>query len=159
IRGRSFRRRTGRRSRASRPIAGRIRRAGRALARVSRRKGEGGQLRCDCPLVSRGQLTTLRVILGASVEDSSSGTMDSSTWAFLLLAIGLTLLVAEVFIPSGGVITVLAALCLVGALIYAGSAWWTSNPAYFWGFATLMIFLLPVILTVAFYIWPSTPLG
>src|SRR5262245_25818981 len=85
--------------------------------------------------------------------------MDSSTWAFLLLAIGLTLLVAEVFIPSGGVITILAALCLVGALIYAGSAWWSAKPAYVWGCASLMIFLLPVILSVAFYIWPSTPLG
>jgi membrane-bound serine protease (ClpP class) len=85
--------------------------------------------------------------------------MDSSLWAFLLLAIGMALLVAEVFIPSGGVITILAALSLVGALICAGNAWWSSNPGYFWGFVTSMVVLLPLIVAAAFYVWPSTPLG
>lgn len=85
--------------------------------------------------------------------------MDYSTWAFLLLAIGAMLLVAEVFIPSGGVITILATLSLVGAVVCAGNAWWSSNPAYFWGFLTSMALLLPVVIGVAFYIWPSTPLG
>lgn len=85
--------------------------------------------------------------------------MDYSVWAFLLLAVGLTLLVAEVFIPSGGVIAILAALSLVGALICAANAWWTSSPGYFWGFAALTALLLPVSLIGAFYLWPNTALG
>ncbi|MSR58831.1 MAG: hypothetical protein EXS05_14460 [Planctomycetaceae bacterium] len=86
-------------------------------------------------------------------------TMDYSTWAFLLLAVGVVLLVAEVFIPSGGVITILAALSLLGALVSAGLAWWSSNPAYFWGFLTGMVVLLPVVIGGAFHVWPTTPLG
>jgi membrane-bound ClpP family serine protease len=85
--------------------------------------------------------------------------MDYSTWAFLLLAIGVMLLVAEVFIPSGGVIMILAALSLIGALVCAGNAWWSSSPGYFWGFATSMALLLPIVIGAAFYVWPRTPLG
>lgn len=85
--------------------------------------------------------------------------MDYSTWAFLLLAVGVVLLVAEVFIPSGGVITILAALSLLGAIVFAGYAWWSSEPLYFWGFVTAMVLLLPVVIGGAFYLWPSTPLG
>jgi membrane-bound serine protease (ClpP class) len=85
--------------------------------------------------------------------------MDSSILAFLLLAVGIALLIAEVFIPSGGVILVLASLSLLGALICAWNAWWSSQPTYFWGFLTGMVILLPIVVIVAFYIWPSTPIG
>jgi membrane-bound serine protease (ClpP class) len=85
--------------------------------------------------------------------------MDYSTWAFLLVAIGVTLLAAEVFIPSGGVITILAALSLIGAVVCASNAWWSKNPVFFWGFLFGMAALLPVVIAGAFSIWPSTPLG
>jgi membrane-bound ClpP family serine protease len=85
--------------------------------------------------------------------------MDYSHWAFLLLAVGLLLLAAEVFIPSGGVITILASLSLVGAIVCAVNAWWSSSPGYFWGFIAGMLVLLPVVAVGAFSIWPSTPLG
>lgn len=85
--------------------------------------------------------------------------MDYSTWAFLLLAIGITLLIAEVFIPSGGVISILAALSLAGSLTCAGKAWWSSSPGAFWAFISATAILLPVAVGAALYIWPSTPLG
>src|SRR5712672_3138574 len=85
--------------------------------------------------------------------------MDYSTWAFLLLAIGVTLLVAEVFIPSGGVISVLSTLSLVGALVCAWQAWWGTSQGSFWGFVSGMALLLPVVIVVAFYVWPNTPIG
>lgn len=85
--------------------------------------------------------------------------MDYSIWAFLLLAVGATFLIAEVFIPSGGVISILAALSLTGAVLCAGKAWWSSSPGYFWSFISLMVLLLPIVLGGAFYVWPSTPLG
>jgi membrane-bound serine protease (ClpP class) len=85
--------------------------------------------------------------------------MDYSTWAFLLLAIGITLLIAEVFIPSGGIISVLATLALVGALVCAWQAWWNSSQGNFWAFVAGMALLLPATVVTAFYVWPSTPLG
>ncbi|HEY2249413.1 MAG TPA: NfeD family protein, partial [Planctomycetaceae bacterium] len=85
--------------------------------------------------------------------------MDYSTWAFLLLAIGITLLIAEVLIPSGGIISVLATLALVGALACAWQAWWNSSQGNFWAFVAGMALLLPATVVAAFYVWPSTPLG
>ena len=85
--------------------------------------------------------------------------MNYSTWAFLLLAIGITLLIAEVFIPSGGIISVLATVTVVGALVCAWQAWWYSNPGAFWGFVAGMALLLPATVVTAFYVWPNTPLG
>jgi membrane-bound serine protease (ClpP class) len=85
--------------------------------------------------------------------------MDYSTWAFLLLAVGVTLLIAEVFIPSGGVISVLSTLSLLGAIVCAWQAWWNTSQGTFWGFLTGMAVLLPVIIAGAFYVWPSTPIG
>jgi membrane-bound ClpP family serine protease len=85
--------------------------------------------------------------------------MDYSTWAFLLLAVGLTLLIAEVFIPSGGVISVAATLCVLGALVCAWQAWWKTSPGAFWAFVGGMGLLLPATIAMAFYVWPNTPLG
>jgi membrane-bound ClpP family serine protease len=85
--------------------------------------------------------------------------MEYSTWAFLLLAIAVCLLIAEVFIPSGGVISILATLSVIGAIICAWNAWWHSSPGNFWAFLAGMMILLPVTIGVAFYFWPSTPLG
>jgi len=85
--------------------------------------------------------------------------MDNSVGAFLLLAVGLVLLVAEVFIPSGGVILVLAIGSLLSALVCAWNAWWPKNPAYFFGFLGTMVVLLPASVAFAFHLWPSTPLG
>lgn len=85
--------------------------------------------------------------------------MDSSTWSVLLLLIGLLLLVAEVFIPSGGLISVLAVACLAGATWCAWNAWWVRSPGYFWGFLASMAVLLPVVVWAAFSIWPNTAIG
>ncbi len=82
-----------------------------------------------------------------------------STWAFILLAIGITLLIAEVFIPSGGIISVLSTLSLLGALVCAWQAWWDTSQLSFWSFVGGMAILLPATAIAAFYIWPSTPLG
>lgn len=85
--------------------------------------------------------------------------MQYSTWAFLLLAVAVALLIAEVFIPSGGIISVLSTLSILGAVVFAWQAWWYSNPGAFWGFIGGMSLLLPGTVVVAFYLWPSTPLG
>jgi membrane-bound serine protease (ClpP class) len=85
--------------------------------------------------------------------------MSYSICAFLLLAIGIALLIAEVFIPSGGIISVLATLTFVGALVCAWQAWWDSSQANFWGFVAGMALLLPATVVTAFYVWPNTPLG
>jgi membrane-bound ClpP family serine protease len=85
--------------------------------------------------------------------------MEYSTWAFLLLAVAICLLIAEVFIPSGGIISLLSTLAVFGALIFAWLAWWHSNPGAFWAFVLGMSLVLPGTIMVAFYFWPSTTIG
>jgi membrane-bound ClpP family serine protease len=85
--------------------------------------------------------------------------MDYSIWAFLLAAVGIALLVVELFIPSGGVILVMALLSLLGCVICAWNAWWSSSQGLFWGFLAGLVVLLPICLGVGLYFWPQTPLG
>ncbi|MBS0263673.1 MAG: NfeD family protein [Planctomycetes bacterium] len=85
--------------------------------------------------------------------------MEYSTWAFLLLAVAVCLLIAEVFIPTGGIISILATLSILGAVYSAWQAWWSSSPGSFWAFIGGMMMVLPATIVVAFYFWPSTPMG
>ena len=80
-------------------------------------------------------------------------------WAVLLLSVGLLFLIAEVFIPSGGIILVMAVACLTASVFAAFNAWWYNSPGYFWSFLMLMFLLLPVTVSGAFYLWPRTPIG
>ena len=85
--------------------------------------------------------------------------MDAATWALLLLGVGLVLLFAEVFIPSGGLIGLAAGVAWIAAVVCAAQAWWSSHPLYFWLFLGSMSALIPSGLMLAFTIWPHTPLG
>ena len=48
--------------------------------------------------------------------------MESLIWPAMLLFVGLGLLIAEVFLPAGGLIGLLAAACLVSSVVLAYSA-------------------------------------
>lgn len=63
--------------------------------------------------------------------------------AFLLLAVGLALIIAEVFLPSGGVISFLAALALGGAMFSAWKVWGDTRPQSFWMFLGTTVVLIP----------------
>jgi membrane-bound ClpP family serine protease len=51
--------------------------------------------------------------------------------AILLLVIGCGLIVAEVFIPSGGMILVLCVVTFLASIWCAYKAWWGVSTAYF----------------------------
>lgn len=79
--------------------------------------------------------------------------------ALLLLVIGLALLIAEVFIPSGGVILITAITCLAGSVWFAWSAWWENYPTFWWAYIVSLVVLVPAALGGAFYIFPRTAWG
>lgn len=85
--------------------------------------------------------------------------MDTSTWAVLLLLIGMSILIAEVFIPSGGLMAAAAIISLTASVACAWYAWWDKSPNYFWGFLASMGVALPASVIVAFLIWPHTAMG
>lgn len=76
-------------------------------------------------------------------------------WVVFLLALGVLLASAEIFIPSGGLLTVLSVLCFVGGIV-AGFFVGTTT-----GIVTLLVTVLlaPVLLYVLMRVWPHTPMA
>ncbi len=87
--------------------------------------------------------------------------MDSyATMAVLTLALGLALLVAEVFIPSGGVIMAAAGVVFVISVWSAWQAWGRSGElTLFLIYIAALVVLFPSVLGGAFYAFPRTEYG
>ncbi|MFM8287054.1 MAG: hypothetical protein ACKOGA_10035 [Planctomycetaceae bacterium] len=85
--------------------------------------------------------------------------MTLGVWACLLLGVGLLLLVAEVFLPSGGILAVLTGGTLVASLTCAWLAWWPDRAPLFWWFLGAVLGLIPLTAVGAFWIWPTTAIG
>lgn len=79
--------------------------------------------------------------------------------AIVLLIVGLLLLLAEVFVPSGGILGAITIALLIGATFYAWSAWGRSQPRVFWLFLATLLVLVPSTLIGAFRMLPQTRFG
>jgi len=77
------------------------------------------------------------------------------TMVFALLFLGFGLVVAEVFFPSLGALSILAGLTLIGAVVvgfdYSMTLGWTS--------LVIVLIGLPCVVVFAFRIFPRTPMG
>jgi membrane-bound serine protease (ClpP class) len=82
--------------------------------------------------------------------------MEPLTVAYLLIVLGLALLVAEVFIPSGGLLFVGSTLAIIAgvamAFVYGDSST---------GMLTLLVVFVagPILAAAALYYWPRTPMA
>ncbi len=83
------------------------------------------------------------------------GTSQLLIWAIVLLGMAAAFFVAEVFVPSGGLLGACAALCLVGGIVLLFGFDTTV------GLVGLIISLIaiPFALMLAIKVWPSTPIG
>lgn len=77
------------------------------------------------------------------------------TTIILVFGLGLALVVAEIFVPSGGILGLLASLCLIGSL---GMAFFEDPDT---GLVLLAItaIVLPVLMTFGIKMFPRTPMG
>jgi membrane-bound ClpP family serine protease len=80
-------------------------------------------------------------------------------WAILLLLVGCALVVLEVFIPSGGIIAILAAIAFIGSIVIAFQQSSTTGPTIGFVFAAVTVFAVPTLIALAFKYWPKTPMG
>jgi membrane-bound serine protease (ClpP class) len=81
--------------------------------------------------------------------------MDATTWALLLLVVGLVFLVLEFFIPSGGALAVLCSLSLLAAIIVGFMA----GPLTGASILVTEAVIVPAALFAAIKWWPETPIG
>ena len=80
-------------------------------------------------------------------------------WAILLLLVGCSLVVLEVFITSGGIISILAGVAFITSLIVAFWDGPTTGPTTGFVFLAVMVLAVPALVALAFKIWPRTRLG
>ncbi len=86
--------------------------------------------------------------------------MDSNAvFAVVLLIVGLCILTAEIFIPSGGLLGLITFLSLLVSIIFAYRAWGVSHPNLFFAFCLMLLLLVPTVIGTGFYMLPRTPLG
>jgi membrane-bound serine protease (ClpP class) len=81
--------------------------------------------------------------------------MDNLTLAYVLIALGLVLLVAELFLPTGGVLFVLSVVALIVGVAM------TFRYDQSTGVVTLIgVFVaIPLLGAIALHYWPKTPMG
>ncbi len=76
-------------------------------------------------------------------------------FAIFLYFVSAVLIVAEVFIPSGGLISICALACLIGGLMI----FFHSSTAAGWVGIVIAIVMIPSVLIVAYRIFPKTRFG
>jgi membrane-bound serine protease (ClpP class) len=81
--------------------------------------------------------------------------MDNLTLAYVLIGLGLVLLLAELFLPTGGVLFVLSLVALIVGVTM------TFKYDQSTGIVTLIaVFVaIPILGAAAFHYWPKTPMG
>lgn len=78
-----------------------------------------------------------------------------ATWSILCFVIAITLFIIEVFIPSGGVIGLLAIIAALGGIILL----FQINTTLGLVGAIVCVGAVPVLIMSAIKLWPSTPIG
>jgi membrane-bound ClpP family serine protease len=81
--------------------------------------------------------------------------LDPIGWAVVLLVVGCGILVLEIFIPSGGLLSFLAFVALVASLIVAFNQSVTTGLS----FMAISVLAVPLAIGIAFKLWPKTPMG
>jgi membrane-bound serine protease (ClpP class) len=81
------------------------------------------------------------------------------TWAVLLMVVGCVLVVLEVFIPSGGVISILAAVSFIASIFIAFQPSPTTGVTIGLIFTATTVLAVPTLIALAFKYWPRTPMG
>lgn len=76
-------------------------------------------------------------------------------WAIVLLLAGIGFLIAELFFPSAGLLSFLAAVTLIASIFVA----FQSGP--FVGLIVLVVIVVggPILIVTGLKIWPNTPIG
>lgn len=85
--------------------------------------------------------------------------MSPETYALLLMIIGFALIVAEVFIPSGGLILILCVISFTSSIWFAYKAWWGVSDGIFWTYIAALVVLIPGATIAAFRFLESSSIG
>ncbi len=77
------------------------------------------------------------------------------TYAIILLAVGILLVVMEAIVPSGGILGILAAVAIIASLVLA----FRESSATGGVFLIIAVILIPTVIIFGLKIFPKTPIG
>jgi membrane protein implicated in regulation of membrane protease activity len=97
-------------------------------------------------------------VISVSAHDVDR-TMDYEVLAILLLMVGFSLIVAEIFIPSGGLILIMCVFTFAASFWFAWKAWYGTSSLAFGAYITALLVLIPAVVVGAFKFFPLTPMG
>ena len=88
-------------------------------------------------------------------QGATSDDTQWMVWAIIAFGVAVTLLVLEAFLPSGGVLGLLAGLCAIAGIVM----FFMFDDT--WGMVSMAVALLatPFIIGAMLWIWPNTPIG
>lgn len=81
--------------------------------------------------------------------------MSLLVWSLVLLSLGLGLILLEVFVPSSGVLGILAGLSVIAAIVVA----FMEGPYVGLAIVSTTVVALPAAVAIALRIWPTTSIG
>lgn len=81
--------------------------------------------------------------------------MDTWVWSIVLFLIALAIIALELFVPSGGMLGVLAALAVIGSLVLGYLSSWAFGATM----TVVVIVVVPLVIASALKWWPHTPIG
>lgn len=108
---------------------------------------------CDNTVMN--DFATLQITLAQAAQGATSDETQWMVWAIIAFGVAITLLVLEAFLPSGGVLGLLAGFCAIAGIVM-----------FFmfddmWGMVSMAVALLatPFIIAAMLWVWPNTPIG
>jgi membrane-bound ClpP family serine protease len=81
--------------------------------------------------------------------------MESLVWPVTLLLVGIGLVCLEIFVPSAGLLGILAAVAVVSSIVLA----FTHSLAAGTLFLLVATIAVPIVVAIAIKSWPHTPIG
>lgn len=89
------------------------------------------------------------------MQPASSGSGEHIIWAIVFFGMAVALFIAELFVPSGGIIGIAAAACMIACIVFL---FWFDTYVGLAG-AIVSVIALPFAFAGALWVWPSTPIG
>jgi membrane-bound ClpP family serine protease len=85
--------------------------------------------------------------------------LDYPGLAILLLMVGFALIIAEIFLPSGGLILVMCVIAFAASFWAAYKAWYGVSSLAFGLYLASLVILIPAFVIGSFQVFPRTPMG
>ena len=88
-------------------------------------------------------------------QPAAGGGAEHVVWAIVFIGMALALFLAELFVPSGGILGIASAVCLIAGIVFL---FWFDTKIGLIG-SIVSVIAVPFAFGAALWVWPNTPIG